>query len=212
MKTSVRLSVISAAIGLGLLTISGASLAESQYGYNNTGAVTPVTATARLNITVAVPKLILLRVGASGTAVDTISLGANFTAGIPGGVTSLTPGNNQLSGWDGTPPVLSTATAGTARAWAWTNASGGGSVSSAVTTPFPAGSGITAADITVLSTPVGTTGLAHPGANTATNTPSTFVRNVVAVSDWTYSASPTVLANVAGGANTQVMTYTATTL
>ena len=211
MKTSARLSAISAAIGLGLLAASGTSWAESQYGYDPTGAGVR-TATARLNITVAVPKLILLRVGTSGTAVDTIALGANFTNGIPGGLATLADGSNQATGWDGTAPTLTTTSSGTVQAWAWTNSGGGGSVSSAVTTPFPAGSGITASDITVTSTPVGTTGLNHPGANTGTSTPTTFPRNVVATSNWTFAATPAVLAGVAGGATTQVVTYTATTL
>ncbi|HZF96651.1 MAG TPA: hypothetical protein VEY92_00105 [Pseudoxanthomonas sp.] len=215
MKTSTRSSVISAAVGLGLLATSGASLAESQYGYDPSGTG-PRTAQARLTINVAVPKLILLRVGTSGggPTSDVISLGASFTAGIPGGVSTLTPGNNQASGWNGDAPVLTSSTSASVQAWAWTNALGNGSLTFAVTTQFPTGAGITASDIAVANIPV--TGAAaplnHPGPNTGTPGTTTIPRNTVATSTWNFSAPSTVLANVASGAVSQVLTYTATTL
>ena len=212
MKTSARSSVLSAAIGLGLLAASGASWAESQYGYDPSGTGQR-TAQARLNISVSVAKLLLLRVGSSGTTVDTIALG-NFN-GIPGGVTTLQDGNNQASGWDGTAPTLIASSTASVQAWAWTNSAGGGNVTAAVTTPFVAGSGITAGDITVTSTPVAGAAapLPHPGASTGNFTVTGFPRNAVATSTWAFATTPAILNNVVGGtANTQTVTYTATTL
>ena len=159
-----------------------------------------------------VPTLILLRVGSNADTVDTVTLAVQPTPGIPGGVASpLTAGNSQASGWDGTAPIMAaTATPATLTAFAWTNSAGGGNVTGAVTTAFPAASGLTAADILVTNGGTGT--LAHPGANTGTFTPTTFARNTVVSSTWAYSLSAAGLANAAAGSHTQLVTYTATAL
>jgi len=208
MKTT-RLSVMSA-IGLGLLAASGASQAESQYGYDPSGTGT-ATASARLNITVVVPQVILLRVGSSGSGVDNLILRDEF-GGVPGGVTTMAGGGNQPTGWDGTQPALTTTSSGSIQAWAWTNSSSGGTIMSAVTTEFPASSGLTANDVTVTSAPMATTGLAHPGTNAATSVPTLFPRNVVATSMWTFAVTQAIVPGRVGGRATLGMTYTAATL
>ncbi len=209
MKTSFKL--LATAAGAAMLLVSPTLQAESTYGYNAAGAA-GATATARVNINVTVPTLILLRVGSNADTVDTVTLAVQPTPGIPGGVASpLTAGNSQASGWDGTAPIMAaTATPATLTAFAWTNSAGGGNVTGAVTTAFPAASGLTAADILVTNGGTGT--LAHPGANTGTFTPTTFARNTVVSSTWAYSLSAAGLANAAAGSHTQVVTYTATAL
>lgn len=199
-----------------LATLAGAALAltcgvvnaESTYGYTATGAGT-ISATAKVNITVTTPKLILLRVGASGSAAEAVALTASLTS-IPGGATSVTAGNSQASGWNDGVPTLTGATVAAITAAAWTNASGGGKVSSAVTSAFT--NGLTAASITVASTTVSGAGLAHPGTDTGTSVETSFARNAVASSTWVYSIAGSALAGIAGGADTQVVTYTATAL
>ncbi len=209
MKTSFKL--LATAAGAAMLLVSPTLQAESTYGYNAAGAA-GATATARVNINVTVPTLILLRVGSNAGTVDTVTLAVQPTPGIPGGVASpLAAGNSQASGWDGTAPIMAaTATPATLTAFAWTNSAGGGNVTGAVTTAFPAASGLTAADILVTNGGTGT--LAHPGANTGTFTPTTFARNTVVSSTWAYSLSAAGLANAAAGSHTQVVTYTATAL
>ncbi|MCJ0764775.1 hypothetical protein [Variovorax terrae] len=205
-----------AAVLTGALLTLAASLgarAESQYGYDATGTSGARTATAKLDINIVVPKLILLRVGSSGTTVNSANLTAALNTGIPGGVNNpLTDGSNNASGWDGTAPVWTTATSSSVQAWAWTNASGGGKVDAAVTTALAGGAGLTAADVTVASTAVSGGGLAHPGTDTGTNATTTFTRNTIVSSNWVFSVSASALAGAAAGSYTQQMTYTATTL
>ena len=69
-----------AACGLLLVAASAPALAEATYGYNDAGTGT-VTATARVNLSVLVPKLILLRVGSTNATIDTLTWTA--TASIP---------------------------------------------------------------------------------------------------------------------------------
>ena len=81
------------------------ALAESTYGYNAAGTGV-VTANARLNLVINVPKLILLRVGSSGATVDTLTWNSGLTwATAPG---TLTNGNNQPTDWDGAAPTATT--------------------------------------------------------------------------------------------------------
>jgi hypothetical protein len=191
-----------------------AAWAESTYGYNSAGTGT-VTATARLSVSVTVPKLILLRVGSDAATVDTVALTAVLNPGIPGGLAaaSLADGNNLATGWNKSAPVF-TAAAGTAvLAASWTNASGGASVNCAVTTAFPAPSGLLSTHITVATTvPLTGGALAHPGADTACGSPTTFAKNTVVGSTWTYSVTAAGLAAAAAGTNTETLTYTATSL
>jgi hypothetical protein len=209
MKNTFKL--LASASAAAMLLASPTLQAESTYGYNTAGAA-GATATARVNINVTVPTLILLRVGSDAGTVDDVTLAVQPSPGIPGGAASpLSAGNNLATGWDGTAPIMAaTATPATLTAFAWTNSAGGGNVTGAVTTAFPAASGLTAADIVVTSAGAGT--LAHPGANTGTFTPTAFARNTVVSSTWAYSLSAAGLANAAAGSHTQLVTYTATAL
>lgn len=224
MKTSIK--ALSVVAGAAMLLASAAVRAESTYGYQ-TDPATAATATARINVSVTIPKLILLRVGPSGaytsstTAADTVALSAGLdSSGIPGGIgqaafNTAGVGNSKASGWDGAtaPGFAFTSTPASVLAAAWTNASNGGKLTGAVTTAFASTTmGLTAAKILVSSAPVAGGGLAHPGTSTAMGTPTNFSKNTVVSSNWTYSVDPAQLSSIGAGTDTEVLTYTAATL
>ena len=182
------------------------ALAESTYGYNAAGTGV-VTANARLNLVINVPKLILLRVGSSGATVDTLTWNSGITwVTAPA---TLTDGNNQATNWDGTAPGTgTTANPAAISAFAWTNSSGGGSLAYAATA-FGAG-GPALGDITVTSA----AGLAHPAPSplATTSTGATaFARNTLATGSWRFALGGTPDTWTAGQYTSQI-TYTATSL
>ena len=183
------------------------ALAESTYGYNAAGTgVVVVTANARLNLVINVPKLILLRVGSSGATVDTLTWNSGITwVTAPG---TLTDGDNQATNWDGAAPTVTITNPAAVSAFAWTNSSGGGSLAYAATA-F-AGGGPTLGDITVTSA----TGLAHPAPAvlaTASTGATAFARNTLATGSWSFALGGTPAAWTAGQ-YTSTVTYTATSL
>jgi hypothetical protein len=188
---------------LAVVTACGLSQAESTSGYSAAGTGT-VTATARVNLSVTVPKLILLRVGAAGGTPTNLAWTAVPT--IPAGAATPLTGSNQAATWDGTAPVFGGVTnPGAVAAFAWTNSSGGGSLACATTSLT---GGLAAADFAVASG----AGLAHPGTTAACATPTTFARNAVQSGSWTYSILPATLNGLAAGAYSGLITYTATSL
>lgn len=182
----------------------GGAHAESTYGYQSSGAGT-VTATARINLSVAVPKMILLRVGSANTTVDTLNWSVTQT--IPAGAVTPVTGNNTAVNWDGSAPAASIATPGqTTTATAWTNSTGG-SLNCAATAVSPAG-GPTLADFTVAASATGSP-LSHPGASLSACTSTAFTSNQVRSSTWTYTLGGTP-ASWPAGTYTSTVTYTAT--
>ena len=182
------------------------ALAESTYGYNAAGTGV-VTANARLNLVINVPKLILLRVGSSGATVDTLTWNSGLTwATAPA---TLTDGDNQATNWDGTAPGTgTTANPAAISAFAWTNNSGGGSLAYAATA-FGAG-GPALGDITVTSA----AGLAHPAPAvlaTASTGATAFARNTLATGSWSFALGGSPVTWTAGQYTSQI-TYTATSL
>ncbi len=212
MKMNVKLSVIAAAV-LASVSLSNAARAESTYGYNSTGsgAIASVTAKADLKITVQIPQLILLKVGTSGSTIDEVILGASIS--IPATPTTpTTTGNNQPVNWDGNAPTISFSTTSSAvSAAAWTNASGGGSLTASTTGFGTAISGLDSGDIQVASSGGS---LTHPGTTTdfSSVTPTTFSKNTVTVATWTYSVNPAMVASLGTGSASQTITYTASNL
>ncbi len=195
-----------AAVAAALALASGAALAESQYGYLGSGGAAAVTAQARVNLSVTVPKLILLRVGTAGATQDNLLWTVPLT--IPTAPASLVDGSNQAATWTGAAPGVGTITNPAAvSVWAWTNSSGGGSLNYAATAFAPTG-GPALGDIAVASA----TGLAHPSAVlAAAGSAVTFTRNAVQTGSWTYSLGGTP-ASWAAGAYTSTVTYTATSI
>ena len=104
------------------------ALAESTYGYSPSGTGT-LTASARLNLVINVPKLILLRVGGDGTAITDLIWNAGPTwSGAPGTLPASDV-SNQATTWDGAAPTVTITNPAAVTASAWTNSSGGGSLS-----------------------------------------------------------------------------------
>ncbi|MDB5780019.1 MAG: hypothetical protein JWP79_2881 [Polaromonas sp.] len=212
-----QLATLALAAGACMALASGVAQAESTYGYNLAGTGT-VVATAKVNIAVAVPKLILLRVGSDAATVDTVTLSAVLNPGIPGGITAAAvatagTGDSLPSGWDKTAPIFTAAAGTPVAAASWTNSSGGASVTCSVTTAFTGPSGLTSAHITVAnSLPLAGGALAHPGATTACGTPTTVAKNTLVGSTWTYSVSAAGLLAASAGTNTETVTYTATSI
>lgn len=202
-----QMNVLVAALGASLGLVSGAAMAESTYGYDTTPA-NAVSATAKLKITVNIPKLVILRVGSASTTVDELTF--NATPNIPTSPSPVaTAGNSQAADWTGAAPTFTTNTVGAVSAYLWHNAAGGATLSCAVT-PFSGTGALTAADITVTST-----GLAHPGGTTecgAGSATTGLTRNTALTGSWTYGVSAAGLAAAAASAGSEVVTYTATTL
>ena len=96
-----------------------------------------------MNVKVTVPLLVLLRVGAAGATVDELLITA--TPSIPAVPTTPTNGNNTVVDWNGAAPTFTAGAAQNLTAYGWTNAVGGASVACAVTSAFPAASGLNAA-------------------------------------------------------------------
>ncbi|MFM9924242.1 hypothetical protein VLK31_14710 [Variovorax sp. H27-G14] len=203
MRKTPRLLTVAA--GAALAMAGGVALAESQYGY---GTGTPnVTAQAHLNLSVTVPKLILLRVGAQAGGGDTL----NWTAPITWATApAITVNNNQAANWDGTAPTLGTVTNPAAvPVYAWTNSSGGGSLSYTAAAFAPT-TGPLLANIGVASG----AGLAHPGGATLVATgaaASTFATGTLVTGTWTFSLTGTALTWTPGTYTTTII-YTATSV
>lgn len=200
------IKVLALSVGAALALTSGVSMAESQYGYNSAGTGT-VTATAKVNLSVTVPKLILLKVGSSdstgGVAViDTLSWTA--TASIPNVPTIPTTGNNTGVVWDGTAPTIGAGTQpGSIAASAWTNATSA-TISCAVSAWSVTG-GPANTDFAVTAT--GT--LPHPGATLGACGPTTAITsNSLLSSTWAFVLSGTSAASWKAGAYTSTVTYT----
>ena len=194
--------------------VGGNAMAESTYGYNAAGAG-PVIATARVNIVVNVPRLILLRVGADSTTVDTLTFNAGF-AGIPGGITAsaLTTagtGNSLASPWSGAAPTFAAPATQALTAFAWTNSPNGGQLGLASVVTTALGS-ISPASITVAATAGAGTLPTHPATTADNANIGTFTRNTVHSASWAYGISAATLAAAAAGTYAQTTTYTATSL
>ena len=176
----------------------GPALAESQYG-SGTGTI---TAQAKVNLSVTVPKLILLRVGSTNTTVDTVTWTSSLSIpGVP--TTPQASVNNTQVDWNGSAPtVATTSAASTLTVYAWTNA-GSGTINCAVGA-WNATGGPANADFTVTTTG----SLPHPGANLGACASTSFTPNLVATGTWAYTLGGTP-ANWAANTYTNTITYTA---
>lgn len=177
---------------------AGPALAESQYG-SGTGTI---TAQARVNLSVTVPKLILLRVGSTNTTIDTVTW--TSTLSIPSvPTTPLASVNNTDVDWSGgAPTVTTTSAANTLTVYAWTNA--GASTINCSMGAWNATGGPTNANFTIVAT--GT--LPHPGANLGACASVGFPSNVVATGTWAYTLGGTP-ASWTANTYTNTITYTA---
>jgi hypothetical protein len=207
-----------------LALIGSSALAEQTIGVQ--AGATAAIATARVNVRVTVPKVVILRVGDANATVSDV----NFTVGVGTGV-PVAVGNSQaytgaIAPAGGATTVATTnptTTAGALTVAAWTNATAGANLSCAlsalagVTAAFATGA--TAAgvpgttDITVASV-AGAGNLQHPTANltgcTTAATTSIPTRTTMG-GTFTYGTAFTA-AGVVSGIYGNVVTYSATTL
>ncbi|MCD2163919.1 MAG: hypothetical protein LBE58_00920 [Comamonas sp.] len=188
------------------LAYAGHALAESQYGFSSAGTGT-VTATAKVNLSVVIPKLILLKVGSSNALQDTVTWTAALTIPPTPGTTPTATANNVQVPWDGTAPTVAVTPAGNVLAVsAWTNA-GTANINCAVGAWSPATGGPPNANFTVVS--AGATPVPHPGANLGACASTTLTPNTLLSGTWTYALTGTATAWSAG-TYTGSVTYTAT--
>lgn len=205
MNMNKQMKALTLALGTTMVLASGSVMAEAQYGYSTTAA--GVTAQAKVNLSVVVPKLILLRVGSDNTTIDTLA----WTS-APSFVTAPTPlvaANNQQVPWTGAAPTITVTSAPSPAALtvsAWTNAATPTINCAMGTWTGPASGGPANADFTVAAT--GASVLPHPGANLGACASTTFVRNTLYTGTWTYSLAGTPTSWQAG-TYTNTVTYTA---
>jgi hypothetical protein len=194
-----------------LLAAIGGVQAESTYGYSTTGAT---NATARVNLSVTVPRIILLRVGTAGTTLDTASWAIGATIPLtPSGTTAAatTPAGGTAAAWNDTAPTFAaTPTGNTVTVAAYTN-TGSSTLGCSATAVAPAtGPALTAFTVSTTGT------LTHPGTgatpalSTCASTPTTIASGAVRTASWTYNLDATGAATWAPGSYASVVTYTAT--
>jgi len=189
----------------------GVAQAESTYGYNSAGGG-GVSARARLNISIVVPKVVVLRVGSAGAATDTLTYNARVAipsgATVTGDTTATTSLANQAVVWNGNAPTTTVpgSAARAAAAFAWTN--GGGVAISCSASVFAAG-GPALGDIAVANTG-GASAFPHPGANLGNcGTDLPLTANTPYADTWTYTLTSTGASSWKAGAYATTVTYTA---
>lgn len=208
MKLSLTTIAIASAAGT---LFAGSAVAESTIGIQPSG--TSASATARLNVKVTVPTIVVLKVGTAGTTVDTTEFKVGAT-----GVTGAVP-NNSLGYASGTvPPLLSvTPTSVNVAVAAWTNGASDakitcarGSLSGTTDLPYPS-------DIIVASS--GTNPPSHPGSDLSAcdgTTFSTITKLTTYAGSWDFGYTGNLTSTGPGGYTAgnygNVVTYTALAL
>jgi hypothetical protein len=202
------------------LVFAGAAMAEQTIGVQS--APTVAKATARVDVSVVVPNIVILRVGVNDGSIASVA----FTVAPTGG----TLGTDSLTYTGAVPPVFATPTivmtnppgsTGILITDAWTNATAGAQLTCAlsahptIATGFAIGAttaaGVPGTDTITVS---GTTALAHPGANLTgcTGTFATAPITKLAPHAGTFTYAFTGAATTAAGSYGNRVTYTATTL
>ena len=201
--------IIGALLGAALAAASGGAVAESTYGYNSAGTGT-VTATAKVNLSITVPKLVLLRIGSSGSTPDTLSWSTTPTWNSGANSPSGSPVNNAPTTWVGDTPVFSYVNPAAVNVYAWANGTTTTIQCSATglgTAPFAPSLGDVS--VTVGST---TNQLLHPTSTSlASCGTTTIASNVLHDGTWTYVLGGTATGWTAGS-YTGSVTYTATSV
>ena len=203
--------IIGALLGAALATASGVAVAESTYGYSP-GANATVTASARINLSIAVPRLVLLRIGSAGAGIDTLSWSTTPSWNLGGQTPSVTTGASSPTNWDGGAPAFNyTVSPAAVNVFAWAN----GSSTTIACTATGLGSAPSAPSLADVSVTPGTVTnqLPHPAtANLGACGSSTpIASNVLHDGTWTYVLGGTPTGWTAGTYTGQV-TYTAQSL
>ena len=202
-----QLKAISIALGAATLLV-GSAWGDAQI---STGATSPLDAKANVTLRVTIPRVIALRIG-EATLANTISI----TQGAVGGNWGTDPLDPTVAALFGLASSINDAngsntTAGNnLKMWTWTNISGGGAISCAVT---PGGSPILSADLHAVS--VGA-GVGHPAGgnlNAQCGAPSVTFMPVgsIKTDTWEYSFIGLPSSYVAG-TYTSAVKYTASAI
>lgn len=209
-----QLKALSIALGAATL-MAGSAWGESTVGVQTTGAT---SASAKMTVTVTVPKIVVLKVGPSGTGMQNVVFGVDLNP-------SLGTGNSMAYTWAGTaaPSLSITPVSSTVSVAAWTN-TGNATVDCALSslggaTAFAAGPtalGVPGTDdITVLATLGAGTGsvLPHPSSNlSGCGSPTASLNaNTLYNSEYLFGTAFTASLLLAGTYGNTV-TYTATSL
>ncbi len=161
-----------------------------------TGAM---SATARLDFQILVPKILYLKVGTAGAAIDTVQ----FSVGLTG---ITVPTNDAVFAGPPSGAFTTTATGNAVGVNLWTN-NGSATLGCAGAALTSGSNSIALTAITVTNAAAG--GLAHPGGSLACTTANRGSAGFNNLSDtWTFAYAPATLP-AAGNYTTQV-TYTAT--
>jgi hypothetical protein len=199
-----QLKALSIALGAATL-MAGSAWGDSQI---STGSTSPLEAKANVKLSLVVPRIIALRIG-DATVANTIAI----TQSAVGGNWGVDSSDPTISSLFGTTSATNDANANNTTAgknlkmWAWTNITGGGTITCAVT---PGASPIVSSDLQAVS--VGS-GIGHPagadlgaqcGAPTVTFTPV----GTIKTDTWEYNFIGLPSGYIAGSYTTQVK-YTA---
>lgn len=212
MKVKTSLSTV--AVALLAVMVSGAAQGESTYGYQAAGGGA-VIAIARVGITVIVPKVVLLRVGAPGSTQSPVNFPVRITIPQdPSGsvdVDGATSGNadSTPTSWNGSAPTISSPSTPALSAFAWTN--GSNVTVNCSATAFNAG-GPTLANVAVAATAGSApTLLDHPGANLGScSATGALTAGTLHDATWTYTLDVSGAATWAPNSYSSTLTYTAT--
>lgn len=187
--------------------MTSAVLAEQTIGVQPVG--TPAVATAKLNVKVVVPNIVVLKIGSVGSTVDNVQFDV--------GATGFSAGNSQSYSGAIPPSLNVTPVNSTVAVGAWTNAAAGANLMCAlgthpsVATALPSAGG----DISIVSGGAGN--LVHPGGTNTTlascdgSTTSSIASLTTLGGNFSFGTATAVTGYAAGTYGNQV-TYTATTL
>lgn len=200
-------SLLATALAAAALFSTQALHAESTYGYTAAGAA--VSATARVDMSVTIPKLIMLRVGPSGNTRGTVNFSTTIAPPATSNIPQFDEGNSMAFEWDGGAPTVTASNAPVELlAYAWTNVSG--AVLNGLASDVVANStGLTGASILVSNTGVGDT-LLHPGPDAENFAQVDLTPNTALRGTWQYSLAPAAANGF--GTFSQTVTYTASAL
>ncbi len=189
--------LLAVALAVGSLAASNA-YAESRITAVAGTATGAISATARLDFQILVPKILYLKVGTAGAAVDAVQFDVALT-----GIT--VPSNNAVFAGPVSGAFTSTATNNAVGVNLWTN-NGSAALNCAGAALTSGGNSIALSNITVTNATGGALG--HPGASLACTSASRGSAGFNNLSDtWTFAYAPATLP-AAGNYTTQV-TYTA---
>ena len=207
-----QLKALSIALGAATLLV-GSAWGEARIGIVSSTDTTPAQATARVSVSVSVPRFVYLRVGALGAGAEGLAFGVNGASILP----YVVAANNQVVATGTVPTATFSATGAALTVQAYTNAGTGASLACTSSTTGGSSASLIAnvpnqpklTDFTV--TPAGASP-SHPGGASLTcGSPAPLSGMTVYNGTWTYSLATPGTPWTAGDYAVQVA-YTASTI